>query len=272
MITTNLQSRLQLMLNCTHSLKKHDHKFGQKIMSVDLFPDGIPLGWYTHFQTDGWNVLSKKVDPKGSMILNQRNAISAATANIVLYLEDDILINRLPKLSTIHKVFNEPFINGKKVGFICFNNHVFKNFNENPKHVIDFIHDLNNYITIDGDVFLIKNEKIRDQYYLNFPASITSKKLFFELEDYAFINKKEWALEQALTSAWFDTGKDKEYVVLISLKPDIIADIKSGKKVTVLDFYNYANINFWNNDVTLRHEVTPGRKVGCYIVENMTGK
>lgn len=269
MITTNLQSRLTLMQNSVSSLKKHDDKFSQKIMSIDVFPGGIDTGWYDQFQKEGWKVLSKNVTPKGSMVLNQRNAISIASADIVLYTEDDILINRLPKLTTIHKLFNENIVNGKRAGFICFNNHVWSRFNENPKHIIDFIHDLNNYIIVDGDVFLVKNEKIQDKYYLNFPAAITTKKLFFELEDYAFINKVGYGLEQALTSAWFETGKDKEYVVLISLKNEIIDDIKSGKHITVLDFYNYANINFWNNDITLRHPETPGRREGCGITDNM---
>ena len=273
MITTNLQSRLSLMTNSVDSLKKHEDKFRQKIMSVDIFPDGgVSMDWYIKFQKAGWKVLSKKVAPHGSMVLNQRNAISNASADIVLYTEDDMLLNKLPKLTTIHKLFNEKIINGKRVGFICFNNHVWSKFNENPKHVIDFIHDLNNYITIDGDVFLVKNEIIKDKYYLNFPVSLTTKKLFFELEDYAFTNKVGWGIEQALTSAWFETGKDKEYVVLISLKPEIIEDIKSGKQITVLDFYSYANINFWNNDVTLRHPVTPGRQEGCGITDSMTIK
>lgn len=270
MITTNLQSRLSLMQNTVNSLKKNEDRFGQKIMSIDVFSEGeMSLDWFKQFQVAGWKVLHKNVAARSSMVLNQRNAIRRATAEIVLYTEDDILINRLPKLTTIQKLFNENIVNGKRAGFICFNNHVWKRFNENPKHIIDFIHDLNNYITLDGDVFLIKNEIIKDKYYLNFPAAITSKKLFFELENWAFINKVGYGIEQALTGAWFETGKDKDLAVLISLKPEIIDTIKSGKRITVLDFYNYANINFWNNDESLRHEVTPGRREGCGITEGL---
>ncbi|MEO6508401.1 MAG: hypothetical protein ABIO02_00455 [Patescibacteria group bacterium] len=265
MITTNLESRTSLMLNTVDSLKKHEDYFNQKIMSVDIFYQGLALGWYNKFEKEGWNILSKNVSARASMILNQRNVVSNATSEIVLYTEDDILINTLPKLSTINRLFNEKLVNGKRTGFICFNNHVWSKFNQNPKHIINFIHDLDNYITVDGDVFLIKNEVIKDKYYLNFPASLTTKKLFLELEDYAFINKVGWAIEHALTSVWFETKKDLEYEVLISLKPQIIDDIKNGKKISVLEFYKYANINFWNNDVSLRHQVTPGREEGCSI-------
>src|SRR6266404_611335 len=252
MITTNLERRLSLMQNCVNSLKKHEAKFSQKIISIDDFPEGgISIDWYKRFQDEGWKVLHKNHTPTKSMVLNQRNAIINATANIVLYTEDDVLINYLPKLSTIQQLLNEKIVKGKKAGFICFNNHVWSKFNENPEHIINFIHNLDNYIIVDGDVFLIKNDVIKDKYYLNFPTSITSKKLFFELEDYAFVNKKGYGIEQGLTAAWFEMGKDKEYEVLISLRPEIIDDIKSNKQITVLDFYNYANINFWNNDITL---------------------
>ncbi len=265
MITTNLKDRLYLVSNAINSINKLSDTFNQKILSVDIFDEGESIDWYNQFQKDGWKIVTKNVSVngsiRGSMILNQRNAVSNAGAEIVLYTEDDILINNLPKVTTINKLFNEKLVNGKRTGFICFNNHVWSKFNENPKHIIDFIHDLNNYITVDGDVFLIKNEVIKDKYYLNFPVSLTTKKLFLELQDYTFKNKVGFSHERALTEAWFETEKDKEYVVLISLKNEIIDDIKSGKRITVLDFYNYANINFWNNDLTLRPPQMANRKI-----------
>jgi len=259
MITTNIQSKLPLVKNTLQSLKKHNDKFEHKLMSVDLFEDGVSLNWFTKYQKAGWQVLSKKVDPQKSMILNQRNVISHASSEVVLYTEDDILVNYLPKLTTIQKLFNENIVGGKKVGFVCFNNHMWSKFKENPKHIIDFIHDLGNYITIDGDVFLIKSEVVKDKYYLNFPVALTTKKLFLELQDYALENKASHSVETGMTGAWFDTGKDKEYAVLISLKPEIVDDIKSGKKITVLDFYTYANINFRSNDKSLQHGSVAGK-------------
>ena len=175
LITTNLQDRLLLVENTVNSLKKHEDIFNQKIMSVDVFPDGVSLDWFARFRSAGWRILSKDVNPRRSMILNQRNVISNANTDVILYTEDDILIDKLPKLTTIQKLFSENIINGKRAGFICFNNHVWVKFNESPKHIIDFIHNLNNYITIDGDVFLIKDEVIKDKYYLNFPVALTTR-------------------------------------------------------------------------------------------------
>ncbi|KKU88103.1 MAG: hypothetical protein UY16_C0013G0013 [Candidatus Gottesmanbacteria bacterium GW2011_GWA2_47_9] len=269
MITTNLQSRLQLMQNCVASVEKQCGVFSKKILSVDEFPGGVSTDWYDTLRKKGWTVLSKKVIPRGSMVLNQYRVVSAADSDIVLYTEDDIVINRLPKTTTIHKLFTQPMVHGKRAGFICFNTHVWKRFTQNPKHIMDFIHDLGNYIIVDGDVFLVKRDVMKDKYFLNFPAALTTKNMFLALQEYAFAHNVGWGTEQAMTSAWFELGKDKENEVLISLKPEIIDHIKSGKRITVLDFYNYANINFWNNDVTLRHPETPGRREGCGIVENM---
>ena len=229
-------------------------------MSVDVFDNEESLDWFNKYKKAGWKVLSKKIDPEKSMILNQRNAISNANTDVVLYTEDDILVNKLPKLTTIQKLFKQNTLNGKRTGFVCFNNHIWSKFKENPKHIIDYIHNLDNYITIDGDVFLIKNKTVKDNFYLNFPVALTTKKLFLELQNYALENYTRLGVEQGMTKAWFDMGKDKEIAVAISLKNEILTDIKSGKHITVQDFFNYANINFWGNDASLRHQPIAGRK------------
>lgn len=99
------------------------------------------------------------------MILNQKNSILNASSDIIFYCEDDIIVNKIPKIETINKLFNETLINNKPVGYISYNNHVYFNFNENPEHIIKFINDINNYVEIDGDVFLIKNIIIRGINY-----------------------------------------------------------------------------------------------------------
>jgi hypothetical protein len=72
-------------------------------------------------------------------------------------------------------------------------------------------------------------------------------------------NCKNLTIEAGLTKAWFDLSYDKKYEVLIYVNNQILDDIVSGKKITVLDFYNYANMNFWNNDKNLRHPSVEGR-------------
>lgn len=93
-----------------------------------------------------------------------------------------------------------------------------------------------------------------DNYYINFPVSITKKDLFLNMQNYCMEYGNGMGVETAMSKAWFDLGMCDKYEVLIYLKNEILDDIRMGKKITVLDFYNYANINFWNNDINLRHK------------------
>lgn len=253
LISTNLIDRLSLLDNTIASIEKHDNIFEEKILSVDMFNGGVDFNWFLKYSQYDWKIINKNVTKYRSMILNQKNAILNAKSDIVFYSEDDIIINKLPSIDTINILFRENIINNKRVGFICYNNHVWINFNENPTHIIEYINNPKNYVKINNDTFLIKNNVVKDRYYLNFPVSIFNKELFVELHEYCFTNCKGEGVEGGMTKAWFDKNSGNNYEVLIYLKNEILDDIAVGKVINVLDFYNYANMNFWNNDKNLRH-------------------
>lgn len=252
MITTNLPERSSLMENTIDSLNKCDNIFAEKVMSVDTFPKGLSLDWFDKYLNE-WSIYHKMKDSHKSMILNHRNAISKAKNDVVFYTEDDILINKVPKPETLEILFNE-----LSVGYISYNNHVWFNFRENPPHIIEFISNPDNYLTINGETFLVKKPMIRDNFYLNFPVAFFRKEVMMKLHEYAMKNCIGMTIEVGLTQAWFALGYDKKFEVLIYLKNDVLNDIKEGKPLTVIDYYNYAQMNFWNNDTNLRHPSVPG--------------
>jgi len=229
------------------------------VMSVDVFGggEGVDLNWFEKY--GDWNIFYKNKDHYRSMILNQQNVLKKASNDIIFYSEDDIVINNIPQLDTIDKLFNGNLVNGKPVGFVSYNNHVWIDFNQNPKHVIDFITNPDNYISINGDLFLVKNMSIKDRYYLNFPVSVFNRDVLLSLHEYAMKNCRGLTVEAGLTKAWFDLKYNDKYEVLIYVKNEILNDIHAGKEITVLDFYKYANMNFWNNDKNLRHPSVAGR-------------
>jgi len=257
MILTNIPQRAQLVENTIDSLDDCEKIFDERIMSVDVFNGGLEAEWFNRYKNN-WSVYFKGKSPSKSMILNHQNVVQKSSNNVIFYTEDDIVINKTPKLDTIEQLFNGAVINGKPVGFISYNNHVWIQFKENPQHIIDFISNPDNYITINGDTFLIKTEMIKDRYYLNFPVSIFTRDVMLKLHEHAMINCTNTTIEEGLTKAWFDLGYDKKYEVLIYVKNEILDDIRAGKKLTVIDFYNYAQMNFWNNDTKLRHPSIPG--------------
>jgi hypothetical protein len=137
LICTNLSNRYQLLNDTIKSLKNGDNIFDEKIMSIDTF-DGVDLKWFNQYKTD-WKINYKKKDSYKSMILNQQNVLNQAQNDVVFYSEDDIVINQYPHLDTIDKLFNSKLVNNKPIGFISYNNHVWIDFNQNPKHIIDFM-------------------------------------------------------------------------------------------------------------------------------------
>ena len=243
------------MENTIDSLNKCDDIFDEKIMSVDTFPGGLKLDWFSKYEKD-WLIYHKMKDDRRSMILNHQNAISKVKNLVTFYTEDDIIINKVPKPDTIDKLFIE-----RSVGFVSYNNHVWFNFKQNPPHIINFISNPDNYITVNGETFLVKNSTIQDQFYLNFPVAIFRTDVMKKLHDYAMVHCQGKTIESGLTQAWFDLGYDKKYKVLIYLKDEILQDIRDGKQLTVIDYYNYAQMNFWNNDTGLRHLSVPGDNV-----------
>ena len=261
MITTNTKNRLYLVdQTCSSMNKCAANWFDEKVMSVDLFKNGVSLDHFSKFKNDGWQLVSKQAVAPKSMILNQRNAVEKANNDLILYSEDDIIINKLPSKETLDVLFNTKSIRDKKVGYICYNTHIYSSYmTEENLERTEFINDSNNYVMFGDDVFLIKTETLKDNYYINFPVAFTNKDLFLDLQSYALVNFKG-GVESGMTYAWFQKEYNKTYEVLIYVQKDIFNRISTGHKITINDFIYGANINFWNNDKSLQHPAIEGRR------------
>src|SRR5690606_8647699 len=99
--------------------------FYEKMMSVDVFGggDGADLNWCDKYKSD-WKVFFRNKDVRRSMINNQRNSIIKADSDTIFFTQDDVFLNKVPKIDTLDKLFNGNIINNKPVGFVCYNNHV----------------------------------------------------------------------------------------------------------------------------------------------------
>ena len=264
LITTNIESRLHLLNQLIDSIDKCNNSsdiFNEKIISVDMFNNGINNSYFEKFNKKNWIVYYKNVDARRSMILNQKKIIEKAKNDIIFYTEDDIIINKMPTFKTINLLFNTKAINNKKVGFICYNTHVFIEYQKyEDQKVVEYINDLNNYVIFNDDVFLIKSEVIKDRYYLNFPVAITTKQIFLKIQKNAFNKFTGSGVESAMTYSWFDMKYNELYNVLIYVKRNILEKVRRNEKITIHDFINGANMNFWNNDKNLKHKSINGRK------------
>lgn len=231
LITTNSRERLELLDQVIKSIESQNFGFSQKVLSIDIMSDRetVPIDYFYKY---GWDIIS---GPASGMIYNQERGLLQITTDYVLYSEDKVIFNKIPDVDTL-----------KNFEFICYNCHVVEDYTSPSLEILSYVNNINNYIILDDDVFLIKDELFKDSYYLNFPAVIAKTILFKKLHSYALRHYPNLAGEMGITKAWFDL-KEKGKIV-IYVKKDIFKHIP----INLMDLFQMANIKYWNNSASLR--------------------
>ncbi len=251
MITTNLKNRLHLLESTVLSIeRKVPGLFDYKIMSVDLFPNGIHISHFNKYKILGWAIVSGPCSGKRGMINNQKRGLQNMNTDFVFYAEDDIIIDKIPTKKEWEEISQHTTKNGKKIGFICYNTHIHDDPNNPPKEKVMYINCKANFIRVCNNLFLMKSPVLKDNYYLNFPVAILPVQVFHEMHKYADDNYRGMGIEVAMTHAWFELHKDKEYDAVIYVKNDTLDRLP----LNLNRFYRTANMQFWNNNPNLRHK------------------
>ena len=248
LLATDTPNRLDLLDNALMSLELQGYPFKEKILSVDLMDKDVPNAAMKSllqvYQERNWKVVVGRCSGHRGMLNNILRGVSQITTDCLMYSEDDIVVNKIPY--SIPDIFSD-----SRVGYVCYNTHVHDlgiPTGSEPK--LAFINDKSNYRSLsNGNFFLIKGAVLKDNYYLNLPVMISKTAIFKKLLEYASSHCQSLGMEPALTKAWFDLGFDKTHDVAIYVKPTAMRDIPH----TLDSFYHQANMNFWNNDSSLRH-------------------
>jgi hypothetical protein len=248
LLATDTPNRLDLLDNALMSIEHQKYPFQEKVLSVDLMDKDAPNSSVQvildKYEERNWKVVFGRCSGHRGMLNNILRGLSRISGDYLLYSEDDIVVNRIPY--DISCIFRE-----SKIGYICYNTHIHDlgiPVGSEPK--LAFINNQNNYRVIgNGDLFLIKGLVLKDNYYLNLPVMISKTEIFKKLLEYASSHCQSLGMEPALTKAWFDLGFDKTHDVAVYVKPTTMRDIPH----TLDSFYHQANMNFWNNDPSLRH-------------------
>lgn len=247
MITTNIKNRLHLLDKTIKSVQNAcNFDLMQKILSIDVFENEKELYYFTKYK---WKIIHGVCAGKRGIAENQIRGTSLISSNYVFYSEDDILINKIPELDTLKKIESYVFPDGKKIGYICYNTHIYEFPLKAPETHREYINDKNNYISINGDLFLRKSILIKDEYFLNFPAAIIKTELFRKMQEHIKNNYSGKGIETFFSKSWFDLKFDEEYEVLIYVKNNTLSKLP----MSLNDFYYQANMNYWNNDNNLKH-------------------
>jgi hypothetical protein len=254
MITTNVVSRLHLLDNAIKSVERcSGDLIDNKVLSIDMMPNQkCDLNHFKQYEQLGWTLVSGRCSGHRGMLNNMiRGLQNTELSDYIYYVEDDVVITRLPNRQSFGCLAYGQTSNAKPIGFACFNTHV-----NADKGKIGFINNKANYQFFGDELFLIKNEQIRDEYYLNFPSAFIKDGLFREMVVYAADHCEGLGMEPGLTKAWFDLQLYNRYDVATYVRPDTLDHLP----LDFDKFYHMANMQFWNNDVNLRHPSINDRK------------
>jgi len=200
------------------------------------------------YRENGWEITSGSCSGRRGMANNMLRGLQRIDGDLLLYCEDDVVINRIPSREVMEDLFFGP----NSVGCVVYNTHAHCPWlgkkGEEPK--LKYINDRSNYFCSKKstrDLFLVKSEFIKDEYWICFPVAIMKTEVFRSLLNRA-CTFSGLGMEPGMTKAWFELGFGKWSVVMY-----VKEDTLDSFPIDFQELYNKANMQFWNNDANLRH-------------------
>ncbi len=214
----------------------------KKILSVDILPEGtIDVD---RFVRNGWSVVSGPCAGRRGMVENQLRGLSHSEAEFVFMCEDDAPIIDFPPLEFLQEMF------AHGVDWINFNAHL---HDEPSPELVSHINRSLSYWRKREHVFYRKDQLLSDKWLLTFPAAIMRREVLIQLHEYAKAHCTGCSIEEGLSKAFRQVELGS---VMVYLKRKIL---KRLGELSPDDFHRYANMRYWNNDVSTRHESINGK-------------
>ena len=248
-ITTTIKERFHLLCNAIDSIERCNDEsvLDQKVLSIDIV-EGQPYRRrdFEKFEKMGWHLAKGPCSGSHGMANNMHRGLAYIDGDILFYCEDDVIIQKIPTRKNLDLMF----YNTRPFGAIVYNTHADNTLEkEGTESRLNYINDTSKYFGDGDDTFLLKGEPIKDEYWICFPAAIMKTDHFRSCLSYACKNCLEMGMEPGMTKAWFDLGFGSEPVAMY-VQRDILNDFP----VDFQKLHDRANMQFWNNDVNLRHE------------------
>jgi hypothetical protein len=254
MITTNIEERYPLLQNAIASVERCDKGvLDQKVLSVDIMKgSSYNSSDFQQFVDSGWLLVEGDCSGYSGMANNISRGLSRIDGDLLFYCEDDIVVNRIPSRENLERLFS----GSNPLGFIVYNTHACAPWiTEGLQPKLDYINDKVNYLQRGDDLFLIKGESIRDEYWICFPVAIMETDNYRSCLAHAKMSCGKMGMEPGMTKAWLALGFDK-YPAAVYVQKNIFDSFP----LNFQKLHDNANMRFWNNDVTLRHSSINDRK------------
>jgi len=226
-IATNLKNRFENLKKCTEFLDKY--KFNVKNLTVDDFVQNTAKN-FSCFKEKGWNVfIHERRGIFGNLVEGSKNFVS----DWVLYCEDDVSVERIPAIEEIEQI-QKLKSGGREIGAILL---MFAGMEEG-RNVIE----LNEYLQSDKSYkelspetkIFLRQEKFKNDYFINFPAIIFKRDILQNLIEYIKNNKQRVQIEEAFSQSWFETEMHKKYFTVSYIKNFKELELKNAQDSSFL--------------------------------------
>lgn len=225
LIGTTLKERENNLIKCLDSISGHDNGLlARKIISIDDFGSGISKKISNKINAHKFEHIIKK---RRGMVKSLREALEMVNTEWVLYSEDDITFRVLPtkeEFNTIEKIE----LGGRRCGIIGMSCGGYKQSGFSQLNI------KNNYIKIADNLYVfIRNEKYRNEYFIDFPSTFMRTELLKNCIDNTIKKKTKSGIEIGISSSWFELGYEKNYIKL-----SLVLNPFKGKGITIKSYCN----------------------------------
>ena len=247
LITTNCPTSFNIFeKNIDSILSNKNDLIDEYIIGVDCFPHiNTDIGFFNNLKNKGW-----KIYIWGSNVglaLNQHLCINKASNDFIFYIEDKVLINKIPKLNTIielHKATNFSFI-----FYNCHLNNIYTNDVKN--HILN----TNNYVKINDSLFLKRDNNILDNFKILFPVAIFEKSVYNNIYNISKNTNNKKCIELSLSDG-FMKSEFYNRPTFLYISEKILDNLKEINNFTITNTGNnmdnhpihyFANMRYYSN-------------------------
>jgi hypothetical protein len=188
--------------------------------------------------------------------LNQNLVINKAKNDFILYVEDKVLIKKIPDFNSIYQLHTK-----ENFSFIFYNCH-FNNVYTNS--VKEHILNLKNYVKINDNLFLKRDNNIIDEYKILFPVAIFEKNIYNSIYNIASTKNNKLGIEISLSNAFMESEFNKR-PTFTYISENILNDLNkfncfeitnNGNNMADHPIHNYANMDYYPNGYAIKSLVS----------------
>lgn len=219
------RGRINSIVKLIESIESLDTPFKQKVITIDEGRDKLPKQWIRNYEERGWTVT---MAPGNGMVQNVRNGLKEIKEDWVFYVEDDVLIHKVPTKEQFARMVQQK--DGERAPGIISYTYVGYQFKHiSNERLRQSTADPEQFRQIDDYLFWVRDDSMNYGYTVEFPVTFFKTELMRRCLDCATTTYKSKFIESGMTAAWFKLGFNGRYFkgTLLNYDDDIIKDIQT---------------------------------------------